>query len=567
VDQASDSNDNKEGYDDDDEPTGSRVGLTLLRELHRCKNLLRRQSTIRIRGGSESQSDDGDDDNDEEEECCADGDDGNNNSNECGPPVATAIIVVRYFEERLLGVTCGRLRSVYERTARLALHRHLNGRDVPFVERYTFSGADDDEGDDDNNWKKNLYGLGAGDTELILNVVPLDDKEMNDAEGKQTASQLKSSIIVKNLLSELQFEGMVGSKNELLPRLQNLQADLPIIENNNSNSNQQSPKDGIILPLYRYPGNYSGTEWPTHPWSPTSLSIKRSVEQALQPLYIQHMNHCVANLYRDGSDRIDHHSDKDLDLNREGVIVSVSLGCARVMEVRDRNFPHDFARVELPPNSMFVLGPYTNARFTHAVLPRKCSDDIQKKRVSFGKKGGEKEEEGGREPSDDLTRCSIEGGGRISLTFRDVRTFLDVKTQRLFGQGVSSSSVMTHNIDVNDNGIITEESLAKAVHYIRDQDKNDRGSAMVIAMGIGATAGYVSSKSSDGSNNAGFGEVGETAKSTDVMALLRSISTMVISASASYWYLQRARSRMRQQRDEKEARVFFSKKSASGNKY
>ena len=51
-----------------------RVGMTLLRELGRYKNQLRRQSTIRIRGGSggnnnhafESESDgDGDEDDDE----------------------------------------------------------------------------------------------------------------------------------------------------------------------------------------------------------------------------------------------------------------------------------------------------------------------------------------------------------------------------------------------------------------------------------------------------------------------------------------------------------------------
>ena len=90
----------------------------------------------------------------------------------------------------------------------------------------------------------------------------------------------------------------------------------------------------LYIPIYRYPGNYSGTEWPTHSWSDTSLSIKQAVKESLQPLYIQSMNHCVStNLYRSGSDRIDHHSDKDLDLNRQGAIVSISLGCTRIMEL------------------------------------------------------------------------------------------------------------------------------------------------------------------------------------------------------------------------------------------
>jgi len=440
----------------------------------------------------------------------------------------------------------------------------LHGANVPFVERYSFG--------DSYDCRKNLYGLGAGDTELLLNVIPMEDNGMKQHEEQVIVQSKRSGLlIVDKLISELQFEGMVGSKNEPLPRLQNLQADLPIIgkSTNNNSRPQATDNDGIILPVYRYPGNYSGTEWPTQPWSPTSLSIKHSVEHALRPLYSQHMNHCVSNLYRTGSDKIDHHSDKDLDLNREGVIVSVSLGCTRVMEVRDRRGARDVVRLDLPPGSMFVLGPFTNAMFTHAVLPME-SDGFggRGKQTSSCKK--QVREVGSGNKSTDGIKCSIEGGGRISLTFRDVRTFLDVKTQRLFGLGVTSShSSKALDIDLDNDGIMTEKSLTKAVLCIRQQDMNDRGSAMLIAFGMGATAGYaVSSKSrSDKSHICPAGGMGRASECTDTMPLLRSISTMAISASASYWYIRQARSKMRQQREEKEAREFFSKKSASGNKY
>ncbi|KAL9187681.1 hypothetical protein ACHAXT_006059 [Thalassiosira profunda] len=494
----------EEGYDDDDEPTGSGVGKALLRELQKYKKQLRRQSTIKLRGSGKNMLFESDEEDDGD--CGAE-----RQSSDCQTPVATAIIVVRYFEKRLLGVTCGRLRAVYERTARLALHRHLNGRDKPFTERFAFR-----EG---YEWS-NLYGLGAGDTELILNVVPEDDER-----AKQS-----SNSIVDKLTSELQFEGMVGSKNEVLPRLQNLQADLPFV-------------CGSIVPIYRYPGNYSGLEWPTHHWSPTTLAVKKAVEEALQPLYVQHMNHCVTNLYRDGTDKIDRHSDKDLDLNREGVIVSVSLGAKRVMEVRDRQYPHDVAHVELPPNSMFVLGPYTNARFTHAILPSKESheEDIgHSRRVSFFCS----------KPQEHLSSnavCSVGEGGRVSLTFRDVRTFLDVKTQRLFTPVVK-------------DGFISGESLSKAVQNVREADRGERRSAALIAMGLGTTAGYAALSA------VGSGKE-RTSASSDTSALLRSVSTAVIFASASYWSIQQLRSKARHQREEKEARVFFSKKSASGNVY
>eukprot|EP00985_Skeletonema_marinoi_P033403 scaffold41226_cov153-Skeletonema_marinoi.AAC.1 len=299
--------------DDDGEPDVALIGDSLLNELKLYKKQLRRQSTMRISGGKTLL----DVEVDERMSCG-------------GTPVANAVVIVRYFGKQLLGVTCGRLQDLYLRAARIALHRQLHGLSKPFVEAYRF--------DKNDNWK-NIYGLGAGDTELILDVVPNDDKN-------------NSESIVQRLMKELEWEGMVGAKNEMLPRLQNLQADLPIVGENSAE---------YLIPIYRYPGNYSGTEWPTHPWSPTTHAIKECVEKALQPLYDQEMNHCVSNLYRNGSDRIDHHSDKDLDLNRNGVIVSVSLGSTRVMELRDRKSPGDVARIELPEGSMFVLGPYTNA--------------------------------------------------------------------------------------------------------------------------------------------------------------------------------------------------------------
>ena len=346
-------------------------------------------------------------------------------------------------------------------------------------------------------------------------MVSLD--ETKNEEEKQTASQSSgssSSSIVQKLLSELQWEGMVGSKNEMLPRLQNLQADLP---------NEKS-----TLPIYRYPGNYSGTEWPTHPWSPTSLSIKRSVEQALRPLYAQHMNHCVSNLYRNDNDNTNHHSDKDLDLNGNGMIVSISLGARRMMEVRDRQAPHDVARVELPEGSMFVLGPYTNARFTHSVLP--LEGHAQDGRVvGFCTQG-----------LNEGVECSVEGGGRISLTFRDVRTFSDVKSQRLFGQGVTSSD--ENPLALNDDGAITEASFNLAVVYMRKEASIERNSAAMTALVMGAAAGYVSSSESIISKECSNADDGRGATSySDTKTLLRSISAAVMSASVSYWCLQRLR--------------------------
>eukprot|EP00934_Nitzschia_sp_Nitz4_P002767 Nitzschia sp. Nitz4//scaffold222_size33694//21929//23230//NITZ4_007864-RA/size33694-processed-gene-0.10-mRNA-1//1//CDS//3329542597//2757//frame0 len=271
-----------------------------------------------------------------------------------------AVVVVRYFQEKLLGVTCGRLPQCYRAVAKLSVHRFTNGKEVPLqyeIPRPT----------------QNVYGLAAGDSEIIVNVVEDPDKK-----------------IVKAVLDELDFDGFRGAAGEVLPRLQNLQADL-------------SDK---LVPIYRYPGNYSGQQWQTFSWEPTSLKIKKAVEEGLQPLVQQTMNHCVTNYYRDGKDFIAHHTDKDLDLNREGVIVSVSLGDERVLELRRRQVPNDTVRVVLPHGSMLVIGPHTNQHFSHSILQK----------------------EGATEP-------------RLSLTFRDVRTFLDISTGQFFGQGVETKTL------------------------------------------------------------------------------------------------------------------------------
>ena len=283
-----------------------------------------------------------------------------------------AIGIVRYFGSRLLGVTCGRLSQCYQSIAGLTLHRYLSGRDTPLITEIMQPECD-------------IYGMAAGDTELILGVV----------KGEK-------SDVLDRMKTELNYDGFKGAKGEELPRLQNLQANIG---------------DGSI-PIYRYPGNYSGQEWETFQWSPTSKTIKTEVEEALKPLTEQIMNHGVTNYYRDGKDFIAHHSDKDLDLNRDGVIVSVSLGDERVMELRRRAEPRDVTRIILPHGSMLVLGPKTNKLFSHSILPNPSSV-----------------------------------GPRISLTLRDVKTFLDLDSGRLYGQGVAKTLKNVRKGQSTENGI------------------------------------------------------------------------------------------------------------------
>lgn len=354
-----------------------------------------------------------------------------------------AVAVVRYFGEKLLGVTCGRLPQCYKSIAKLTLHRYLYGPKTPMEVEIM-------------NADTSIYGLAAGDCELILDVVT-DPKQH----------------ILNDVRDELNFDGFRGASGEALPRLQNLQADL---------------SDNVI-PVYRYPGNYRGNQWKTFEWSPKSRKIKEAVEESLAPLVLQTMNHCVANYYRDGEDFIDHHSDKDLDLNQQGVIVSVSLGDERVMELRRRANPRDVTRVTLPHGSMLVLGPKTNKQFTHSILRKK---------------------KGCTEP-------------RISLTLREVKTYMDLKTGRLFGQGVSTDSL----------------SNIRRVNLMEN---------CLFFAGFSTLSAIMVSKQ-------------KVAMNTNMCLLFAGLFT---TGSFSFRYLA---DNARKRREERAARDFFSRSSTSGTKY
>ena len=513
------------GYDEDDEPDGS-VGP------HVVEKVMMKIDPSKI------------------------GDDSNNNNNRTRPSCQRRknssssgsgssssnhyrlilVGIVRYFGGQLLGVTCGRLSQCYERIVELTLHRHF----------CTDHDDDDDEQQQQQqqqqqqelkgccccrckplvveidprspSTKHNLYGLGAGDTELILDVVGSNEEEDSSP-----------AFVVQKLLNELQFDGFKGAVGETLPRLQSLQGD-------GVNTTDQ-------IPVYRYPGNYSGDEWTTFEWSPTSLAIKHSVEEALKPLVVQTMNHCVANYYRAGhKDFIAHHSDKDLDLNRDGVIVSVSLGDERILELRRRKAPQDIYRVKLPHGSMLVLGPKTNQSWTHSILPKEDDDDNNDK-------DDDKEGNG---------RC------RLSLTMRDVKTFQDLSTGKLYGQGVVvvdketgrtrertlqdiRKRSMIENIAVLGVGLISASILSsQTTAFEKMITKLNRG---------GSTTTRTTSTSS--SRN-------ETLLSP--MDVLIAGACAVTTASAVVWKFVLSK-RLDSQQQERAARKFFSLKSSSGTKY
>ena len=179
--------------------------------------------------------------------------------------------------------------------------------------------------------------------------------------------------------------------------------------------------DGSV-PIYRHPADESPALFP---FSPTVDSIRVVVEKLLgHPL-----NHVLIQLYRDGQDSISEHSDKTLDIARGSYICNVSLGAQRTMTLRTKKSAKESTRpdtaadvsrqsqrVPLPHNSLFVLGESTNMKWLHGIRPDKRP-----------------------EPQKSAEERAF-NGERISLTFRQIATFVNPENDTIWGQGAISKT-------------------------------------------------------------------------------------------------------------------------------
>ncbi|SPQ26414.1 9db93328-245a-48bb-987a-703e27a3fd45 [Thermothielavioides terrestris] len=274
--------------------------------------------------------------------------------------------------------------------------------------------------------------LCEGDTTIITNVLPPD----------------LAADAFERLLEEVSWAGMSHMGGEVPRRI----------------AVQGAVAEDGSMPVYRHPADESP---PLLPFSPTVLRIKEEVEKHLG----HPVNHVLIQHYRTGNDYISEHSDKTLDIVPGSFIANVSLGAERTMVFRTKRPPkedddnnndnHSAAttqqspsapattttpdsnddganqppqpskqpadnhptaaaaarttvRAPLPHNSLCRMGLATNARWLHAIR--------QDKRAERDKTAAE----------------LSHGGARISLTFRQIGTFIDgdsAQPQRIWGQG------------------------------------------------------------------------------------------------------------------------------------
>lgn len=249
--------------------------------------------------------------------------------------------------------------------------------------------------------------LCEGDSRVVFNILPA----------------LLADDIFEKVREEVQWQRMSHQGGEV-PRLVAVQG--------------QVEHDGS-MPVYRHPSDESP---PLLPFTPTVSAIREVVEKELgHPL-----NHALIQFYRHGNDYISEHSDKTLDIAKDSFIANVSLGAERTMVLRTKRIPkprddnqgepsdnsksdtppppasqssdlkRKSERAPLPHNSLMKMGLQTNMKWLHGIRQDKRQErEKSKEELAYA-------------------------GGRISLTFRRIGTFLDAEQRLIWGQGATGKT-------------------------------------------------------------------------------------------------------------------------------
>jgi len=107
---------------------------------------------------------------------------------------------------------------------------------------------------------------------------------------------------------------------------------------------------------------YSGTRFVPHPWHPMLAALRDRLDRELDAAF----NSVLANLYRDGGDRLGFHRDNEPELGAHPLIASVSLGATRRFRFKGRAAS---VGLDLTHGSLLVMSGDTQVNYQHAVPP------------------------------------------------------------------------------------------------------------------------------------------------------------------------------------------------------
>ena len=270
-------------------------------------------------------------------------------------------------------------------------------------------------------------GIGTGSSCLVENIL----------------SEVESQCIYKNLNNEIRW-GEMSHKGGLVPRLVCNEGTIY------SNSPDKSKVVSKFIPVYRHP---AANPPPLINWTTHVNKIRKIAEEICgHPL-----NHALIQLYRSGDDYISEHADKTLDIKEGSYICNYSCGSQRTMILRpkkgareqsntsdsldsddastnhvslskkdkqenDKKLEEGRKKLRIPMlhNSLFLLDPNTNRYMLHSIKRDK------------------------RPICEKTDEELIEGGARISITFRWIHTFERLSDGKLFGGGSRRKGILVN---------------------------------------------------------------------------------------------------------------------------
>lgn len=109
---------------------------------------------------------------------------------------------------------------------------------------------------------------------------------------------------------------------------------------------------------------YSGVVHVPLPWTDDLLGIKQRVERECRRSF----NSVLANLYRDGSDSMGWHADKEKELGKDPLIASLSLGQARLFKIK-HNKTKETLDLELQHGDLLIMSGVLQHHWRHS-LPK-----------------------------------------------------------------------------------------------------------------------------------------------------------------------------------------------------
>ena len=117
---------------------------------------------------------------------------------------------------------------------------------------------------------------------------------------------------------------------------------------------------------------YSGITNHPNPFTSDLDLLRRRCEEVVGARF----NSCLCNLYRDGNDSMDWHSDDEPELGDRPVIASVSLGASRTFRMRHKA-TRETRNIELAGGSLLIMDGDCQLEWEHSLPKRKRVHDAR----------------------------------------------------------------------------------------------------------------------------------------------------------------------------------------------